>query len=233
MDWVSFFHPVVGSVAVESLKIGNLEARNLHAMHPHVRILDGDERGLLGQHFLGSYDLDLDLGKGKVALFEYNKCGEGSAYWTQRYDEADLTIRDKQIAISVEVNGRSTRAVLDTGSPRSSISWDLARRLGLTMTSPGVMQVPGYGDVSTTYDHPALYRFSSLKIGDEIVKNPIVLLRDFARHPTYSNYPLDLTDGDVVLGVDFIKNHHIYINNNDSKMYFSWNGGAVFSPLAK
>ena len=37
-------------------------------------------------------------------------------------------------------------------------------------------------------------------------------------------------DTDMMLGVDFIKNHHIYLAPRDRKMYFTYNGGGIFSP---
>ena len=35
---------------------------------------------------------------------------------------------------------------------------------------------------------------------------------------------------DVLLGADFLKSHHVYIAPKAGKIYFTYNGGGVFSP---
>ena len=112
---------------VASLKIANFEFKDSYFPHSTSRVLKGNVRGILGRKFLGQFDLDIDLKNNTIGLFENSDCGENSAYWTNRYDEVALVIRDKQINVYIEVNGVRTRALLNTGSHRSLMSWDFCK----------------------------------------------------------------------------------------------------------
>jgi predicted aspartyl protease len=194
--------------------------------------------GLLGEDFLYSFDLDIDLHANRIGLFNYNPCRTEPIYWANNFSEADLSIRANKIYVMVEVNGTPTRAVFDTGAHRSLIAAAFARRLGVDSGSAGATKSP---DVHGVDGHrvPAFnYRFAELKVGDEVVKNPVMLVADLSprKHDFNSMYRIqesNFTDDGMILGVDFIRQHHIYIATKEQKMYFTWNGGSIFAPPAE
>jgi hypothetical protein len=81
------------------------------------------------------------------------------------------------------------------------------------------------------------YRFAELHIGDEVIKNPTLYvmksyeLKADTRQVHGVQFDRDMRP-DGYLGVDFIKTHHIYIDPGHRKMYFTYNGGGIFSPPA-
>ncbi len=67
-----------------------------------------------------------------------------------------------------------------------------------------------------------------------MVKNPILRIVDMAPRKFEHDSMLRIQDKnpgeEALLGADFIRSHHIYIETNRQKMYFTWNGGSIFSP---
>jgi hypothetical protein len=59
--------------------------------------------------------------------------------------------------------------------------------------------------------------FSSFKVGDEEIRNPRLRVGD-TREGT-----------DMLLGADFFLSHRIFVSNEQRKVYFTYNGGPVFS----
>jgi len=221
---------------VPDLKFGNFVGDNLHWYISDEHFLPDGVYALLAGDFLQSFDLDIDLANNKIGLFQHNSCHSEPVYWSQSFSEADLTVRDNQIFVALELNGTKTDALFDSGSSRTFISTRLTRRMGFDETAPGMTKVSQVrkeahsGDIYT-------YRFSELKVGDEVIKNPLlyvqqsmVLKVDMRLSKTaqlnYDQRP------DAYLGADFIKTHHIYLAPKDRKIYFTYNGGGIFSPPA-
>ena len=213
---------------IDTLKAGDLIAKDIYMHHSINRILHDDVRGILGKNFLERYNVEIDLKNNVINFYQNEACGDNSAYWTNQFSEADLDTGDKKIDVYVEVNGTRARAILDTAASESSISWGLAQRLGISLTSPGTTDVPEGLREETQYP-PRRYKFSEIKIGDEVVKGTTIVIRDFMSFPSYDRAYYRYSGEDMVLGVDFIRNHHIYISNGDNKMYFTWNGKSIFS----
>jgi hypothetical protein len=59
--------------------------------------------------------------------------------------------------------------------------------------------------------------FLSFKVGDEEIHNAHLRVGD-TREGT-----------DMLLGADFFLSHRIYMSNTQHKLYFTYNGGRVFS----
>ncbi len=130
---------------IPGLKVGNFSATDifLHVLESHF--LDGDVYGLLGEDFLISFDLDIDLAHSKITLFDHNACPSEPVLWTDRFSEADLAINRNKVTILIEVNGVPMRARLDTGANRTVISTAFARRLGIDPDSPAWKKPALYG----------------------------------------------------------------------------------------
>lgn len=84
--------------------------------------------GFLGANFLGVWDTEFDLAKGAVNLFKESGCnGTVMAYWGQgmAIGEARLLYADRpddyHIYVEVIINGKSLRALLDSGAPTTVV----------------------------------------------------------------------------------------------------------------
>lgn len=79
------------------------------------------------------------------------------------------------------------------------------------------------------------YRFSEIRVGDEVIKNPFLGIINLSplKYDSASAIRIqdsNVQDYDVMLGADFIKAHHIYIETRQRKMYFTYSGDSAIFP---
>jgi predicted aspartyl protease len=220
---------------IPDLKIGDFNGGNLTLTVSQTHFLSDDVYGLLGEDFFDSFDLDIDLAKNTFGLFEHNSCSAEPIYWTTQFSEADISVRQNRILVSIAINGMPIQARLDTGSSRSYISTALIRRMGLDQNSPGMEKAGFSRGIDLHRVDVYRYRFSEIRIGDEVVKNPVLHVANLApiKYDSASANRIQDDNADdlqAIIGVDFIKSHHVYVATRDRKMYFTYNGGGIFSP---
>jgi clan AA aspartic protease (TIGR02281 family) len=143
-----------------------------------------------------------------------------------KYNVADIEPADNQFDrrtfLSVTINGKKVRAVLDSGAFATVLSRDAAERAGIDLNAPDVKA----GSIS-------------IGIGAKSVKTWTVNIDSFSvGTETIQHSQMQVIDGrigdktDMLLGVDFLLAHHMFIANSKKKAYFTYNGGRVFT-LAK
>jgi tetratricopeptide (TPR) repeat protein len=198
--------------------------------------------GLLGRNILHLADVEYDLARGFIRLFEPKDCAQTPlSYWASSYSETAVVIRSDfpqttsgslipqnkapwmyTNISTVWVNGKEYHALLDTGSPVSFLSLSGAAKAGITPDSPGVVYAGESFGVGKTTFRSYIARFDSFKIGQEEVKNAKLRIGD-----------IELSGIDMILGADFALSHRIYMANSQHKMYFTYNGGSVFDLSVK
>ena len=182
--------------------------------------------GLLGANLLDFADLEIDLAHGKLTLFKVNHCDKDAlAYWVKdgKYNVADIESADNQYDrrtfLTVTINGKKVRAVLDSGAAATVLIRDAAERAGIDLNAPDVKAGS-----------------TSIGIGARRVKTWTVNIDSFSvGSETIQHSQMQVIDGkigddtDMLLGVDFLLAHHMFIANSKKKAYFTYNGGRVFS----
>lgn len=186
-----------------------------------------DMGGLLGANLLDIADMDVDLAHGKLTLFKPDHCGKSSlAYWAKdgRYEMADIAPRadnvDRRTFLDVKINGRTMRAMLDSGAYATVLSSFAARRLGVDLDSLSTRPATTVEGVGRKPTRAWTIPVDSLSVGTETI-----------RHTQMQVIDGGFGDGttDLLLGVDFFLSHHMFIANSQGKIYFTYNGGRVFS----
>jgi len=184
--------------------------------------------GLIGASLLDIADLEIDLADGKMTLFKADHCGKATlAYWVKPggdYQVADLgpsmDPHDQRTYLSVTINGKKARAVLDSGAYATIVSRRTAERAGIDLAAPGVKaagQVKGVGAESVK---AWIVDIDSLSVGTETIRHSQVEVIDGA---------IDSSGTDMLLGADFLLAHRMFIANSAEKAFFTYNGGRVFS----
>lgn len=180
--------------------------------------------GMLGQNVLHATDVDYDLGRSIVRLYLPSGCeGQGLAYWAtdgkwSSVDHLSKWLAHNQTMFRVEVNGHAFNALLDTGSPISLLSDSAARRVGLREDTPGVRPGGPVSGVGGGTVRSWIAPVTSFRIGDEEIQRThlrIAALPD----PGF----------DMVIGMDFLLSHHVYVANSQGKVYFTYTTGPVFN----
>jgi tetratricopeptide (TPR) repeat protein/predicted aspartyl protease len=179
--------------------------------------------GLLGRNLLAFTDAEYDLPHGMIRLmFPEGECGETNfAYWAGDKPVTELTLdrdprsRTPAIIAAVRVNGVSLTAAFDTGA-LSALSLTAARRAGVKdadMTPRGFIHGGGHGQAQA-WSAPV----RQVAIGDEKIENSVLRVGDF-----------QMDDADMLIGIDFFLSHRIYVSKKRHRMFFTYEGGPVFS----
>jgi clan AA aspartic protease (TIGR02281 family) len=182
--------------------------------------------GLLGANLLDFADLEIDLAHGKVTLFKAEHCEKSSlAYWVKdgNYNVVDLEPADREYDrrtfVTVIINGRKVRAVLDSGAAATVLSRDAAKRAGIDVKALGLQAGTSTFGIGAKPVRTWTANIDTFSVGSETIQHSQMMVLD-------GNFG-DQTE--MLLGVDFLLAHHMFIANSKKKAYFTYNGGRVFS----
>ena len=132
----------------------------------------------------------------------------------------------------MEVNGKATKAKLESGSAISYIRPAGARELGV---DPGGPNAKPAADVMNLAPNPIptwIGHFDSFQIGGEKIENARLLIGQLSSPNTweYSGDPIPqkIPTASVYLGADFFRAHHLIVVPEKQVALFTYNGGEVF-----
>ncbi|WP_159107186.1 retroviral-like aspartic protease family protein [Azospirillum sp. B4] len=235
--WVPgiYMEGVGGRVSVQESRIDDLRLGDWTAHHIDYPVFTNhdlsdnpDIFGVMGENFLSRFDLDIDIAHNKVSLFEPKNCDDiALAYWGDTYSEAEMNRFSKdspKIWLKVLLNGEEIRAILDTGASTSVLTERAAARAGLTPESPGVKRsgkAAGIGD-DQVEDYVGV--FDSFRLGDEEIKHVRLRFGDL-----FSRGGRDVPE--MLLGLDFLRAHRLFVSHSQRKIYFTYLGGPVFQVM--
>jgi predicted aspartyl protease len=198
----------------------------LDATLPNIEFIVGGSdmgMGLLGAPLIDLFDLDADLAAGKMTIIKPTGCGNAiMAYWSpSNYNEVKLLspegTYDRKSRVTVMVNGKPVKALLDTGA-HTAITRKAALRVGIDLgkAEPGGES----GGIGSHHYQTWIARVDSYSIGTETIQNSKMRVMD-----------TDIDDGqnpdEMLLGADFFLSHHLFIASSQRKIYFTYNGGRV------
>ncbi len=179
--------------------------------------------GVLGRNILSFIDTEYDLAHGVIRFVLPNEdCGKTNmAYWAGDTPVSEVALlheyREKtpSIRTAVEVNGHKVTALFDSGAT-TTVSLATAHRVGVKdadMTPTQQMYGAGRGKADSW-----IAPFERFELGGEAVLHNRLEVGDF-----------DLPDVDMLVGIDFFLSHRLYVSKKQSKMFFTYNGGPVFT----
>ncbi|HEY4211280.1 MAG TPA: aspartyl protease family protein [Steroidobacteraceae bacterium] len=197
---------------------------------PNVQFLVGGTDvgtgGIMGQNVLQIADDEYDFANGVFRIIKPQHCSKAIlAYWASAgtaYSRMDIDSRAGQTFGATKgyayLNGKKIRVQFDTGAATSYLALRAAEHVGFKTDGPGVSPAGNSGGLGRRAVRTWVGPFQSFKIGDEEVRNIRLRVGDTA-----------LGDVDMLVGADFFLSHHVYVSNEQSKLYFTYNGGPVFN----
>jgi len=227
-----------GTVAVKMTTVDTFDFLGLPVHKVPFLVFDqgaGTEvAGLIGQNVLrGISDVEFDLADGIVRFLEPVGCDKQAlAYWAVKtpysYVELEsMNALEPHLRSEVIINGQRMSVWFDTGSSRSMLSLEAARRAGITPNSPGVTYLGLGGGIGPAPAKMWVAPIDSFQIGGEKVAHTHLVVADFqpqdAEGYAVRGFP------DLILGDDFFLSHRIYVAYSQSKLYFTYNGGPLFN----
>src|SRR5262249_21773130 len=180
------------------------------------------------------------LANNAVRLHRPQDCGDVPlAYWSRTtLDVVKLDVDNVKpsIRVPVKLNGKSLIAELDSGAPRSLVSRLVAAQLGVTPDPPGARADGTSGGIGGGQPDQWIGAFESFIIGGEVIRNPDIAFTDLqvdlgAETGTHLTTRREIVD--MLLGLDFLRAHRVYVAHSQGKLYFTYSGGPVFSTLAR
>ena len=218
---------VTGSVDARLTKVKHLGLSGSDV--PDVEfIVGGNEAGgggmgLLGRNILTLFDAEYDLAHGMIRILRTNdECDKANmAYWAgdTPVSVVDLLENGREMLPAIRtkllLNGHRFNALFDTGA-NTLVSLDAARSAGVKeadMKRAGHMTGAGRGKADEW-----TAAFDRVELGGEAVLHNRLEVGDFEVH-----------GADMLVGIDFFLSHHIYVSKKQQRMYFTYNGGPVFT----
>lgn len=199
---------ILGTLAVAGLRF--------EALSVAVSPLDGSKTdtgvvpaGLIGADLLHNFDLELDIHGRTLTLYRPDGCAPSRPAWNGPFDRVPVTVSGRnQVMFDVVLNGKTVRAMFDTGSRGETVSRDAANALGIT--DEELQRDPAASGVSGGQHGYRIRRhtFATLQIGLEL----------------FRNLPLDVVDFhqvgiDMLVGVDYMHARRFFV---------SYSAGALF-----
>jgi hypothetical protein len=233
------------SVTLDSFIIGGMEAKNIvFQISPNPNFGGNPQLpvdGTLANDVMENYDLDLDYAGGKVSYFTPDHCDGHVVYWTTSPASA-VPFRhtlpgvrnpnDTHFYFHVTLDGKDLLAALSTGSPRTQMS-------ALTADADYDVREDTKGTVpmGTMAEHKVFgYTFKTISFGDVTVNNPrITVLPDVMGRNDPNNAGRtdsrikkmdDIQVPDITIGMDVIRQLHIYAAAKEYKLYITAAGTA-------
>jgi tetratricopeptide (TPR) repeat protein/predicted aspartyl protease len=214
------------SASVTKVKVFTLAGVPIHNVEFLVGGGDLGGAGLLGQNVFSIGDVEYDLAKGAIRLIREEGCKNVNlAYWangtSQPYSTMDIewtTPRSPHTAGTATINGVNIRVIFDTGAPTSVLSERAAERAAVRVDSPGVTDGGYTRGIGQRPVKNWIAPFASFKMGDEEIRNTRLRIGD----PGVDSV-------DMLIGADFFLSHRIYVASKQRKLFFTYNGGAVFN----
>ena len=212
---------------VRTFRIGALAIPDLDFLTGGGMLFDDQIIGALGQNFLRQYDVEYDLANGMIRLFEpHGDCGHTPpVYWSKTFAVMDVvtpTFTRPNVVGTIAVNGHKLYATFDTGAPNTIMTLKAGAKVGVTPTSPGVTAAGttwgGGPRQLDAWEAP----IDTVELGGETITRTRLRMAG-----------LDLNnESDLLIGVDFFLSHRVYVSNGQHRLYFTYNGGMVFTRYA-
>jgi clan AA aspartic protease (TIGR02281 family) len=215
---------------IPELKLAQFKIKNLRV--PVIESSAGFDI-LLSEDFLSTSALEFDLRHHEVRMLMPKGCQTNELpYWAKSYSLATLVASPKdtgRVEVDVLLNGRTVRAQIDSGSPSSVVSKEVAEHLGVSYVGAGP-EIHGLGDKLL---EDRIGRFKTFTIGDETISNVQVDIAPLGEHLTAqrigSRIPVELAGApEMLLGADFLRAHRLLISNSTRQMVFTYEGGPIF-----
>lgn len=194
-----------GDARLRSLGLGSIGLADYSVLVGAVSLPGPDGRpldGLLGADFFSSFDVDLDLARGRMILYERSGCAIAAPPWHAPYTviAANRSLHD-HLSFPVSLDGRKLAAFIDTGAELSTIDATAVRALGVSGAALDQDPVANLQGAGAEVVRSRAHRFARLQVGGETLQDRVIFVAN-----------LQLQDADLVLGIDFLRLRRLWLS---------------------
>ena len=208
---------VAGSLQTSEVELHNFAIGGVTIPWRRVRVapinvasvFSGPLDGVLGADSLNSFDIDLDLPNNRITFYSKQTCPGAAPAWTEPYIAiAAGRSKGDHLFFPVQLDGHKINAFIDTGSQSTVLSTSAALALGLTpvlLARDRAAILRGAGPEEL---NGRVHRFARLEIGGEAIRTPEIIVTH-----------LNLSDADLVLGIDIVRPWRIWLSYGAQKIF--------------
>jgi predicted aspartyl protease len=166
--------------------------------------------GLLGADILLAFDIDLDVPDHRLTVYRARPgCPEAGPPWKEPYFRlAGITARADRLLVPFELDGVAGLGVLDTGAQLSTISVQMAERVGLEeagLAGDGTVMAHGAAPDQVAV---RIHRFRELRVGPTVM-----------HWPTLPVVPMSDGMGDALVGADFLQGRRVWLSYATNRVF--------------
>jgi predicted aspartyl protease len=201
-----------------------------------------DAAALIGVDFLLQDDVEISMKEMQLRFFRPLNCGDAFlGYWSQDASYVPLengNPDEVRPVVVVELNGKPIRALVDTGAVFSVVSLAAAARAGVTPSSPHVIKDVSIGGVGEHHLETWIAPFSTFAIGPEVSEHLHLRIGDIWAGAQADIQRMGTSQWlgeqpEMILGMDFLRHHRMLFSKSQHRLYFTYEGGALFAPASK
>ena len=202
---------VAGGIAMlHRFALGGIVLRDQPiAVGPSFPTLGGAPQvdGILGADVLAHFDVEFDLPRHRIVLWQVGPCAGEPGTPPPGYDAIPLRrVRRNRMLLIASVDGRAVSALIDSGAQVSVIAPETAAYLGI---DPRRLGPPAAGRGLDERTLPVWrLRFASLRVGAETVRDPLI---DIAA--------VQLPEEAMLLGDDWLDRHQVWLSYATNQLF--------------
>ena len=201
-----------GDARLASLGSGGLAMTNFRVLVGPVALPPVGGKpldGLLGADFLTSFEIDLDLERRKIILYEPPPCPITAPDWRVAFDtiEANRSLHDR-LFFPVRLDGHGFAALIETGAQLSAVDAEAAVAAGVSPNALARDPVTTLRGAAAETVNSRAHRFAQLQIDDEILRDQTMMVTR-----------LGLQDADIVLGADFLHRQRVWLSYRSHRIF--------------
>ena len=208
--------PIYQVANVDKLQLGPMSASDVWLEVVPWHTLEHDVFGMLAPDIMQNYDMDFDFAAGKLNIFSQDHCEGEVVYWTkQPYSKVPMSLDSGgHIIIPALLDGKEVKAMVDTGTGRSTITMDMATDLyGITEKSPDI-KANGSVAVNRAVDAQMYhYPFKTLTFEGVTVQTPVIDILGGERFQG--------KEAEMILGIQTLRQMHMYIAYGEHMIYLT------------
>jgi predicted aspartyl protease len=193
---------------LSSMRLGTLEMPDQSvAVGPLPGPSNTSNFGIIGADWLTNYDVELDLGHNRLAIYEAGTCNGAQIPWNGPRTAVIGQLYGRLMILSITIDGHPVRALLDSGANFSTLNDTAATRIGVTSTEGDRTSFNVGIDGGRQAAH--LHRFAEMKIGGETIRNPPIIIA-----------PVRIPAADMLLGTEWLRRNRVWISYATHRVTF-------------
>jgi predicted aspartyl protease len=200
------------NTVVRSLEVGGQEWQSLSLATGHLatEFHDGSQvAGLLGADRLSSFDVELDIPRGRMTLWQVAHCGGDFALSGVPHFVVPLSRHPpNRMVVQVAIDGHPVEALIDWGAKATTVTDAAAAGVGITPAMLAGDRAGKSWGVDRNENLVRLHRFDSFQVGGETLHAVGIGVAD-----------LHVQEVGMLLGADYASHRRIWLSYATRQMF--------------